>query len=137
MLAASVGEVGNAGIWLGSLCSGRGLNSRTRWDGLTQQLGWQLTDPFEIESVEELEGEDELLKLDLAVHPFEDTRSACNGQIRILVRKIRSLYGYVTVVPKVEAVDGLVTVPFLLRHVLDQHTDAGRDTYSLLKVSMI
>ena len=137
MHAASVGEVGNAGMWLGSLCSGRGLDGRTRWDGLTQQLGWQLTDPFEIEGVEELEGEDELLKLDLAVHPFEHARPARNGQIRILVRKIRSLYGYVTVVSKVEAVDGLVTVPFLLRHVLDENADTGRYSQTLLKVPMI
>lgn len=124
-------------MWLGGLCCGRGLDIRTRWDGLPQQLGGQLSDPFEVEGVEELEGEDDLLQLHLSVRPFEHARPSRHGQIRILVRKIRPLYGNVTVVPEVEAVYGLVTVPLLLRHMLYQHADAGRYTQPLLKVPVI
>lgn len=120
-----IGKIRERGSGLTSLGRGGGLR-RGRWQhSLAQKLRREVRYALEVESVEELEREDDLLELHLAIHPLEYTGSTSHRQIRVLVRQVRPLHRDVAVVAKVEAVDGLVPVAFLLRLVLDQYAYSG------------
>lgn len=113
------------GIWAG-------LNSWAGLNGLAEELLREVLDALEVESVEELEREHNLVELDLAGGPLKDAGAAGDGEICVLVRQIRALNGNVTVVSEVETVDGLVSVSFLLRLVLDQNADSCGYAHALL-----
>lgn len=132
-----ISETGDGGMGLAGLGGGAGLDGGTRLNRLTQQVGGQVGDPLQVESVKKLEGENQLLQLHLTVHSGEDAGAAGHRQIRILVGEISSLHRDVTVVSKVEAVNRLVPVSFLLRLVLDQNAYPRCDPQSFLKVPRI
>lgn len=131
----SIGEIGDGGGRVSGLGLGGGLGGVGGRDGLPGQLSGQIRNPFEIKSVEELEREDDLVKLDLPGHPLEDPTPAGHRQVRVLVSQVRPLHRHVPVIPEVEAVNGLVAVPFLLRHVLNQHAEPRRNAEPLLQVA--
>lgn len=113
------------GLWAG-------LNSWAGFNGLTEKLLWKVLDAPEVESVEDLEGEHNLVKLDLADDTLEDAGATGDGKVRVLIGQIRSLNGNMAIIAEVEAEDGLVSVTFLLRLVLDQNADTCRDAHALL-----
>ena len=122
---------------LGGLGGWRWLDGRGRRDGRAEQLPRQVGDALEVEGVEDLEGEDDLVELDLAVGAFEDAGAAGDGEVGLLVGQVRALHGDVAVVAEVEAVDGLVAVAVALRHVLDQDADPRRDPQPLVQASAV
>lgn len=119
--SSSVSKVGKGGVGLASLGRSDGLDAEVWLDGLDNKLLGKVLDALEVKRVEEFKGENNLLKLHLAIRPLEHPRSACHRQVRILVRQIRSLHRYVTVVPEVKAVYRLVPVAFLFRLVFYQN----------------
>lgn len=113
----------------------RRLDVRRRFHRLTKKFLGQITNTLEIKGIEDLEGENKLLKLDLSVRPLEDSRTSGDGQVGVLVRQVRALDGYVAVVAEVEAVDGLVAVAFFVGDVLDEHAEAAGYAEPLLQVA--
>ncbi|PON87054.1 hypothetical protein TorRG33x02_171670 [Trema orientale] len=121
---------------LPGLSSRRRLNvRRRRHRRLSDELRRQIADSLEVKRVEDLEREHQLPELDLSVRPLEDPGPTGDGQVRVIVRQVRALYGQVAVLAEVEAEDGLVPVPFLLGHVPDEDADAGGDPQAPLQVA--
>lgn len=113
----------------------RRLDVRRRFHRLNKKFLGQITNTLEIKGIEDLEGENKLLKLDLSVRPLEDSRTSGDGQVGVLVRQVRALDGYVAVIAEVEAVDGLVAVAFFVGDVLDEHAEAAGYAEPLLQVA--
>lgn len=105
--------------------------------GLAEQLLGQLRDALQVESVEELEGEDDLVQLHLPGRPLEDAGPAGDGQVSVLVCQVRPLHRYLAVVAEVEAKYSFVPVTILLWYMLDQDADPRRDPQPLLKIATI
>jgi hypothetical protein len=124
-------------VRLGRLGRRRGLDGGRGRHGRAEQFLWQVGDALEVQGVEDLEGEDDLVELDLAVGALEDAGAASDGEVRLLVGQVRTLHGDVAVVAQVEAVDGLVPVAVALRHVLDQEADPGRHAQALVKAPVV
>ena len=99
-------------MWLTSLSSRNGFNSWVWVNRLAKQLFWEFTNSLQIESVENLKGEDDLVEPNLTGDAFKNARPTSNSQIRVLVSQVRSLHRYVTVVSEVKAEDGLVAITF-------------------------
>ena len=122
---------------LTGLSGWRWLHIGRRGDRLPQEIRRQLLDALQVKGVEELEGENNLLKLNLTVGPFEDSGTTGDGQIRILVGQVRPLHRYVTIVSEIEAVYGLVPVSFLPWNILYQHAYPRCYSQPLLQVSRV
>jgi hypothetical protein len=133
----SVGVVVDAGVRLGGPGGGRGLDGGGGRDGRAEQVPGQVRDAPEVEGVEDLEGEYDLVELDLAVGALEDAGAARDGQVRLLVGQVRALHRDVAVVAEVEAVDGLVPVAVAVGDVLDEHADAGGDAQPLVQAAVV
>ena len=114
-----VSEISNSGLGLTSLSCRAWLNSWVWLHWLTKKLLWQVFNTLQIKGVEEFEGEHNLVQLHLPIHPLKYPRSTSHSQTRVFVGQIWSLHRYVTVVPEVKAVCGLVPVTFLLWFVLN------------------
>ena len=95
-------------MWLTSLSSRNGFNSWVWVNRLAKQLCWEFTNSLQIESVENLKGEDDLVELDLTGDTFKNARPTSNSQIRVLVSQVRSLHLYVTVVSEVRSISAVV-----------------------------
>ena len=124
-------------MWLGGLCRRRGLDGRGRQHWRAEQLPRQVRDALEVEGVEDLEGEDDLVELDLPVGALEHPGASGDGEVGLLVGEVWPLHGEVAVVAEVDAVDGLVAVPVALRHVLDQDADPRRDPDPLVQAPVV
>lgn len=133
----SVGVVADAGVRRGGLGGGGGLDGGGGRDGRAEQVPGQVRDALEVEGVEDLEGEDDLVELHLAVDALEDARPAGDRQVRLLVGQVRALHRDVAVVAEVEAVDGLVPVAVAVGDVLDQHADPRRDPQPLVQAAVV
>jgi hypothetical protein len=124
-------------VGLGGLGCRCGLDGWRGRDGRAEQLPRQVRDALEVESIEDLEGEDDLVELDLPVGALEDAGAAGDGEVGLLVSQVRALHADVAVVAEVHAVDGLVAVTVALRHVLDEDADPRRDPDPLVQASVV
>ena len=75
-------------MWLGSLCRRRGLDGRGRQHWRAEQLPRQVRDALEVEGVEDLEGEDDLVELDLPVGALEHPGASGDGEVGLLVGEV-------------------------------------------------
>ena len=134
-LKPSIGIVRNGG--------GRvtGLSRRHRLDGdggrnrLPPQLRRQILNPIQIKGVKQLIRKDDLMQLDLPGHALKNSTSPGDGQQGVLISQVSALHRHVPVIAKVEAVDGLVAVAFLLGNVLDEDAYPCRYANALLEVA--
>jgi hypothetical protein len=136
-IISSVGVVVEGCVRLGGPGGGGGLDGGRRRDGRAEQVPGQVRDAPEVEGVEDLEGEDDLVELDLAVDALEDAGAAGDRQVRLLVGQVRALHRDVAVVSEVEAVDGLVAVAVAVGDVLDEHADARGDAQPLVQAAVV
>jgi len=119
-VGCTVGGVAFLGL-LACLHSGRRLHSFLR------QGCRKLFDALQVKRVVQLEGENELLQLHLAIAAGEDSRASRDGQVGVLVGDVSPLHGDMAVVAEVETVQGLIPIAILLGVVRDESAQAGRD----------